>query len=170
MAVVVDTEMGTATLEVLAKKGVAVNGIRHLPSEANPTVASGDIVLVGKTTITVFLKEGTKIVQQKKEAVSLVLNMMGFWLKMMDSISFVWSFLARFGLMVVRCDPRRRKRRKRRRTSRSGGGSVAAAPAGAWSSGCSRLSSRSSSSRRQGASRSSSEYNIPSIVVMIVCL
>ena len=66
-AVVVDPELGTACLEVLAKKGVTVNGVRSTPEDPKPTVATGDIIVAGKTTIVITLKEGTKAAQAKQE-------------------------------------------------------------------------------------------------------
>ena len=67
VAVIVDPLTGTACLEVLAKKGVAVNGVRHTPADPRPVVATGDIVLVGKTTVTVFLKVAPPPVEEKKK-------------------------------------------------------------------------------------------------------
>jgi hypothetical protein len=66
-AVIVDPELGTGYLEVLAKKGVTVNGVRSTPADPKPTIATGDIIVAGKTTIVVTLKEGTKAAQAKKE-------------------------------------------------------------------------------------------------------
>jgi hypothetical protein len=141
-AVIVDPELGTGCLEVLAKKGVAVNGVRSTPSDPKPTVATGDIIVAGKTTIIVTLKEGTKAAQAKKEVrcsglgCSTICHLEYHYIHRACDIVNMSCFTA-----WPHIDHNRRRRRERR--SRKDAASAAVVQVGTKSKECSRSSTRS---------------------------
>ena len=62
-----DEETDTCTLEIMAKKGVSINGGGALtPSDAPPVLHSGDTLTIGKTVVSIFLKPKPAVPKKKK--------------------------------------------------------------------------------------------------------